>query len=93
MAELTKNEKILCDLLWSLKYDEKKVSVPNDRENAIIIACLVARQYNCTGEMLEIVLKNKDKSLDEVINIITHQKFFPEPPEIVDDDELDDDEK
>lgn len=47
MADLTKNEKKLRDILWSLKYDEKKVSVTNDRENAIIITVLTAHQYDC----------------------------------------------
>lgn len=92
MAELTKNEKKLRDLLWSLKYDENKVSVTNDHENSIIIACLVARQYDCTDEMLDIVEKNKNKTLDDVLIILTRKGFFPKP-EIVDDDELDDDEK
>lgn len=92
MAELTKNEEKLRDILWSLKYDKSKVSVTNDRENAIIIACLAAHQYDCVNEMLDIVEKNKNKTLDDVMIILTREGFFPEP-EIVDDDELDDDEK
>lgn len=93
MAEMTKSEKKLCELLWTLDYEEREYDVPNNRENAIIIACLVARQYDCANEMLDIVEKNKNKTLDEVMTIITRQSFYPEPPEIVDDDELDDDEK
>lgn len=92
MAELTKNEKKLRDLLWSLKYDTKKASVTNDRENAIIIACLAAHQYDCVDEMLEIVEKSSNKTLDDVMILLTREGFFPEP-EIVDDDELNDDEK
>ena len=92
MAELTKNEERLCDILWSLKYDEDKVSVKNDRENAIIIACLAAHQYDCADEMLDVVEKNKNKTLDEVMIVLTREGFFPEP-EIVDDNELDEDEK
>ena len=92
MAELTKNEKKLRDLLWSLKYYNNKVTVTNDRENAIIIACLAAHQYDCVDEMLDIVEKNKNKTLDDVMIILTREGFFPEP-EIVDDDELDEDEK
>ncbi len=92
MAELTKNEKKLRDLLWSLKYDTKKASVTNDRENAIIIACLAAHQYDCVDEMLEIVEKSSNKTLDDVMILLTRKGFFPKP-EIVDDDELDDDEK
>ncbi len=92
MAELTKNEEKLRDILWSLKYDKSKVSVTNDRENAIIIACLAAHQYDCVKEMLDIVEKNKNKTLDDVMIILTREGFFPEP-EIVDDDKLDDDEK
>ncbi len=92
MAELTKNEEKLRNILWSLKYDKSKVSVTNDRENAIIIACLAAHQYDCVNEMLDIVEKNKNKTLDDVMIILTREGFFPEP-EIVDDDELDDDEK
>ncbi len=92
MAELTKNEKKLRDLLWSLKYDTKKASVTNDRENAIIIACLAAHQYDCVDEMLEIVEKSSNKTLDDVMILLTREGFFPKP-EIVDDDELDDDEK
>ena len=91
MAELTKNEKKLRDLLWSLKYYNNKVTVTNDRENAIIIACLAAHQYDCVDEMLDIV-ENKNKTLDDVMIILTREGFFPEP-EIVDDDELDEDEK
>jgi hypothetical protein len=92
MADLTENEKKLRDALWSLKYYEDKISVKNDRENAIIIACLVAHQYDCVDEMLDIVEKNKSKTLDDVMIILTREGFFPKP-EIVDDDELDDDEK
>ena len=92
MAELTKNEEKLRNILWSLKYDKSKVSVTNDRENAIIIACLAAHQYDCVNEMLDIVEKNKNKTLDDVMIILTREGFFPEP-EIVDDDELDEDEK
>jgi hypothetical protein len=44
------------------------------------------------NEMLDIVEKNKNKTLDDVMIILTREGFFPEP-EIVDDDELDDDEK
>ena len=91
MADLTKNEKKLRDILWSLKYDEKKVSVTNDRENAIIITFLTAHQYDCVDEMLDIVEKNKNKTLDDVMVILTREGFFPKP-EIVDDNELDEDE-
>lgn len=91
MADLTKNEKKLRDILWSLKYDEKKVSVTNDRENAIIITVLTAHQYDCVDEMLDIVEKKKNKTLDDVMVILTREGFFPKP-EIVDDNELDEDE-
>ena len=91
MADLTKNEKKLRDILWSLKYYEKKVSVTNDRENAIIITVLTAHQYDCVDEMLDIVEKNKNKTLDDVMVILTREGFFPKP-EIVDDNELDEDE-
>lgn len=91
MADLTKNEKKLRDILWSLKYDEKKVSVTNDRENAIIITVLMAHQYDCVDEMLDIVEKNKNNTLDDVMVILTREGFFPKP-EIVDDNELDEDE-
>lgn len=79
-------------MLWSLKYHNNKVTVANDHENAIIIACLAAHQYDCVDEMLDIVEKNKNKTLDDVMIILTREGFFPEP-EIVDDDELDEDEK
>ncbi len=92
MAALTKQEILLRDSLWSLKYDiDENDTVHNDRENAIIIACLTAHNYDCVEDMLSIVESNKDKSLDEVMDILTEEGFFPEP-EIVDDDELDEDE-
>ena len=91
MADLTKSEKKLRDILWSLKYDEKKVSVTNDRENAIIITVLTVHQYDCVDEMLDIVEKNKNNTLDDVMVILTREGFFPKP-EIVDDNELDEDE-
>ena len=42
--------------------------------------------------MLEIVEKSSNKTLDDVMILLTRKGFFPKP-EIVDDDELDDDEK
>lgn len=42
--------------------------------------------------MLDIVEKNKNKTLDDVMVILTREGFFPKP-EIVDDNELDEDEK
>ena len=91
MAELTIQETALRDTLFSLKYDNDIDTVSNDRENAIVIACLTAHNYNCVDEMLSVVKKNENKTLDEVMGILTDEGFFPEP-EIVNDDELEDNE-
>ena len=75
---------MLRDALFSLKYDNKD-TVSNNRENAIVIACLTAHIYNCVDEMLFVVKKNDSKTLDEVMEILSDEGFFPEP-EIVDDE-------
>ncbi len=90
MAVLTQSESALRDALWSLKYVSDEETVDNDRENAIVIACLVAHQNDCADEMLEIVKKSKNKTLDDVMVILARKGFFPEP-EIVDDKELEED--
>ena len=78
----------------SLKYGETQTPeyAEKDKNNGIIIAYLTAHQFECADEMLAVVEKKKDKTFQEVMEALKNEGFFPEP-EIVDDDELDDDEK
>ena len=92
--KLTKSEEKLIKTMRSLNYEETSTPeyAEKDKNNGIIIAYLTAHQFDCADEMLAVVEKNKDKSFQEVMQLLKDEGFFPEP-EIVDDDELDDDEK
>ncbi|NLT08207.1 MAG: hypothetical protein GXY08_01720 [Ruminococcus sp.] len=92
--KLTKSEEKLIKSMRSLKYGETQTPeyAEKDKNNGIIIAYLTAHQFECADEMLAVVEKNKDKTFQEVMEALKNEGFFPEP-EIVDDDELDDDEK
>lgn len=93
MADITKNEEKLIKLMRSLHYEESYPEYDKkDKTNGIIIVYLTAHQFDCAEEMLEIVENNKDKSFQNVMRILKDEGFFPEP-EIVDDDEFDEDEK
>lgn len=92
--ELTKSEEKLIKAMRSLKYGKTQTPeyAEKDKNNGIIIVYLTANQFDCADEMLEVVDKNKGKTFQEVMEALKEEGFFPEP-EIVDDDELDDDEK
>lgn len=93
MADITKNEEKLIKLMRSLYYEESYPEYDEkDKTNGIIIVYLTAHQFDCAEEMLKIVEENKDKSFQNVMRLLKEEGFFPEP-EIVDDDELDEDEK
>jgi hypothetical protein len=92
--ELTKSEEKLIKAMRSLEYGETETPeyAEKDKNNGIIIVYLTAHQFDCADEMLAVVKKNKGKSFQEIMETLKDEGFFPEP-EIVDDDELDDDEK
>ncbi len=92
--ELTKNEEKLIEAMRSLEYAETQSPeyAKKDKNNGIIIVYLTAHQFGCADDMLAVVEKNKGKTFQEVMEALKDEGFFPEP-EIVDDDELDDDEK
>lgn len=92
--DLTKSEKKLIKALRALEY-EKSVYPEHDekfKNNGIIIAYLTAHNFDCADEMVDVVEKNKGKTFQQVMQALKDRGFFPEP-EIVDDDELDEDEK
>lgn len=92
--KLTKSEEKLIKAMRSLMYDETQTPeyAEKDKNNGIIIAYLTAHQFECADDMLAVVEKNKGKTFQKVMEALKDEGFFPEP-EIVDDDELDDDEK
>ncbi len=85
-AELTEKQKKLLKLLHP--YREEDTS--KDRENGVIIVMLIAREYHVEDEMIKILEDNKDKSFNEIEKIMMSQAWFPPPPEIVQDDEDED---
>lgn len=76
----------LYDLLYSLDFDESREPMPNQQELGIEGIIDKAEEDSCIDEVKEIVLKNKDKELMDVISIIWHSDLFT-PLEITDDDE------
>ena len=92
--ELTKSEEKLIKALRSLPYGETPTPeyAEKDKNNGIIIAYLTAHQFDCAEEMLEIIKANSDKNFQQVMAALKAEGFFPKP-EIVDDDELNEDEK
>lgn len=91
--ELSKSELKLIKALRKLKFIPSSVPKYDEenKNNGIIIAYLTAHQFDCADAMIEIIEKNKDKSFQDVWEELRNNGFFPEP-EIVDDDELDEDE-
>lgn len=92
--ELTKSEEKLIKSMRSLEYGETPTPeyADKDKNNGIIIVYLTAHQFDCADDMLEVVEKNKNKTFQQVMQALKAEGFFPKP-EIVDDDELDEDEK
>lgn len=92
--ELTKSEEKLIKAMRSLKYEKSEYHDYDEKfkNNGIIIVYLTAHQFDCADDMLAVVEKNNGKTFQEVMEALRSEGFFPEP-EIVDDDELDDDEK
>lgn len=94
MARVTKSEKELIRIMRNLEYPESETPQYDEklRTNGIIITYLAAHENNCADDMLKVIKKNKNKNFHQIIRLLKEEGFFPQA-EIVDDDELDDDER
>lgn len=92
--KLTKSEEKLIKAMRALDYEESENPDYDEKfkNNGIIVVYLTAHQFDCAAEMLKVVESNKGKTFQQVMESLREEGFFPEP-EIVDDDELDEDEK
>ena len=81
--------KKLLEALKSLSFDGQE-AIPNERENTIVILMLAAGEFEPVEDTIAYVEKHKTEGFEAVTKVIVH-KWFPNPLEIVPDDELDDD--
>lgn len=75
----------LRDLLYEFPQENIDI-IPNERTNAVVVACLAADANGWVDEFIRICEDNKGKSFEEIKKLIFTEERFP-PLEIVDDDE------
>lgn len=79
--------KKLLEAFKSLSFEGQE-TVPNERENMIVILMLAAGEFEPIEDTIAYVEKHKSDGFEAVTKAIVH-KWFPKPLEIVPDDELD----
>lgn len=93
MDKLTKNDMRLKELLSDLECELDNNYTHDQRLTNIAITVLAAKECGVTDKAIEIIEANRDKSFHEIEHMLyISDRIFPDL-EIVDDDELDDDEK
>ena len=80
---LNEKDKKLIDLLNKLSLKNNKESISNQKEQSIVAILLSAHTENRVDEYIEIVKKNDDKTINEIMGIL----FADSQVEIVDDEE------
>lgn len=93
MDKLTKKDVRLKELLSELECKIDDNYTQDQRLTNIAITVLAAKECGATDKAIKIIEANKDKSFQEIEHMLyISDRIFPEL-EIVDDDELDEDEK
>lgn len=93
MNKLTKKDLYLKELLSDLECKLDDNYTQDQKLTSIAITVLAAKECGVTDKAIEIIESNKDKSYHEINHILyISERIFPEL-EIVDDNELEDDEK
>lgn len=93
MDELNKKDMQLRDLLYGLDCPFDDDFSERDRDRSIAVTVLAAKECGATDTAIDFVKRNKGDTLHEInYRLFVSDRIFPEL-EIVDDDELDDDEK
>ena len=93
MNKLTKEDMRLKKLLFDLECELDDNYTQDQRLTSIAITVLAAKECGVTDKAIEIIEANREKTFHEIEHMLyISDRIFPEL-EIVDDDELDDDEK